>query len=484
MKWNKQKIQIVVVVFLSLFIAACGKEEEYVDGVIPVQYTEELSVLDKMKYANSTYAYQDGKVYYRRYHEDSYEEAALWGNYDAVPGAKKEIVCLDEDGVETVLFDDDGYGNIYLIADRFYMQTRGINIAENNINIIDTRLYSVDMQGNDRIDYGYGDILAIDRELNIVILKLWEEGKACYYAMNYETGEKKLILSDLDDYDSIGAYQNGWLYYIKYERRDDIDVSTLRAVSTDGEERDIIELTSADYDFTSTSLKSICNMEVDKDRIYFVYGGHSGSTNMFDGGKLISISLDGTDYKAVDTIEDAFYLCHDNGKTLVYFPQYFEWLQEEDGYNMLVWDEDADICYISDFPPNMLDAYKRSVYDNLSTRGSQYFMNRMILCDVTTYESEAERYRTDIYAIPDDSGEIVKVVMDIEQFITKWEEEEAEYIFYDDLYFADGFLYFKVEYNVYDRETSIGWRDGFRRLHTDIYRLKIGEDKAQILYSY
>ena len=92
--------------------------------------------------------------------------------------------------------------------------------------------------------------------------------------------------------------------------------------------------------------------------------------------------------------------------------------------------------------------------------------------------------KTDIYAIPDDSGRIVRVAMDIKQYITKWEEEEAGYIDYDDFYFADGVLYFKVEYNVYDAETSLGWRDGYRRLHTDIYRLKIGEDKAEVLYSY
>lgn len=55
---------------------------------------------------------------------------------------------------------------------------------------------------------------------------------------------------------------------------------------------------------------------------------------------------------------------------------------------------------------------------------------------------------------------------------------------YKDFYFADGVLYFKVEYSVYDKETSIGWRDGYCRLHTDIYRLETGESKAEVLYSY
>ena len=49
------------------------EEAEYVDEVMPAQYMDDLSLLSDMKYANNTYAYQDGKVYYRRYHEDSYE---------------------------------------------------------------------------------------------------------------------------------------------------------------------------------------------------------------------------------------------------------------------------------------------------------------------------------------------------------------------------------------------------------------------------
>ena len=34
------------------------------------------------------------------------------------------------------------------------------------------RLYSVDMQGNDRIDYGDGEILVIDREKKILIFDI------------------------------------------------------------------------------------------------------------------------------------------------------------------------------------------------------------------------------------------------------------------------------------------------------------------------
>ena len=49
---------------------------------------------------------------------------------------------------------------------------------------------------------------------------------------------------------------------------------------------------------------------------------------------------------------------------------------------------------------------------------------------------------------------------------------------------ADGFLYFEAEFNIYDRDSSIGWRDGYRRLQTDVYRLNLHEDVIELLYSY
>ena len=145
---KNRKKQLIFILMLAFCIVACGKgvqtaeseqtlpdnvivtyvseDIEYVDEVIPAQYTDDLSLLADMRYTNSTYVYQDGKVYYRRYHADSYEEAALGGEYHAIPEKKKEMVCVDADGTETVLFTDEGYGDIYLVDNRFYLTDGGI----------------------------------------------------------------------------------------------------------------------------------------------------------------------------------------------------------------------------------------------------------------------------------------------------------------------------------------------------------------------
>ena len=443
----------------NVILAYVSEDIEYVDEVIPVEYTDDLSLLADLKYANYTYAYQDGKVYYRRYHEDSYEEAALYGDYGAIPGTKKEMVCVDADGTVTELFTDYGDGSIDLVGNRFYLREwrRKENTQYGRTETVRC-LYSVDMQGNDRIDYGEGYVCKIDKERKIIIMELKEENSTYYYTINYETGERERF----SEYPA-----SGYRYYRKHT--DDENICELCEVSPEGEEREIIALTS-DGSQNYGVIEHILDIKVDGDRIYFVFGGYDGTAHVFQGGKLISVKLDGTDYKAVETDSDNYYICHDEGKTLVYFSERYNGNvgldAEPEEYSALVWDVEEDICYCSEFPGKDLFCYEEM--------GALY--------SVRGYDDELQRRREDIYALPDDSGKIVRVAMDIEQYITKWEEEKN--IDYEDFYFADGFLFFKVEYKVYDAGTSLGWRDGYRRLHTDIYRLKIGEDKAEVLYSY
>lgn len=462
----------------KVITAYLTEDVEYSDEALPEQYVDDLSLIEGMKNTNNIYAYQDGKVYYRRYHEDSYQETALWANYDFIPGTKKEIVCIDSDGKETELFMDEGFGDIYLINDRFYMTDGKLNEES---GMVDRQLYSVDMQGNDRINYGDGEILAIDRNRNIIILKMREQYDFCYYVMNYETGEKEEISFDFNNnYINFEAYQDGWIYYTEMET-EGIVIDKLCAVSLEGEQREIIALTSDKNKDPRSYNESIFKVEIDGDRIYFIFGGYDGSAFVFQGGMLISVKLDGTDYKAVETEGDTFYISHDNGKTLVYFPSKSMLLAVPgEEYGTTVWDVEANTCRPSKLPQSILLSYDRQTY---LTR-CYHSINKGALCELTQYGDEQNEERINIYAIPDESGKIVRVVMDLGGYFTMWENEETDLIEYEELYYADGFLYFTVKYSAWDRDTCIGWRDGFRRLRSEVYRLKMGESAAQMLYSY
>lgn len=171
-----------------------------------------------------------------------------------------------------------------------------------------------------------------------------------------------LLTMDMGDgFIDVEAYQDGWLYYTTFDRSDDI-VCRLCAVSLEGEKREIIAFTSyVNQQHYYSYTESILQLKVDGDRVFFIFGGYDGTAHVFQGGTLISIKLDGTDYKAVETEWDDFYLSHAGGKTLIYYPRYYYpfHIDPDIEYDMYVWDIDANKCYLTDFPRKILDGYRR-----------------------------------------------------------------------------------------------------------------------------
>lgn len=89
--------------------------------------------------------------------------------------------------------------------------------------------------------------------------------------------------------------------------------------------------------------------------------------------------------------------------------------------------------------------------------------------------------------LPDRTGRIVKVTGPLEDYIEVLSVDSGgakSNPQFKELYYEDGYLYFAAEYNEWSHEESIGWRDGYRRVRTEYYRLKLGEEKAELLYYY
>ncbi|MDE7252478.1 MAG: hypothetical protein K2O32_05980 [Acetatifactor sp.] len=438
-------------------------EITYSDKEIPVQYSEDLTLLDHMEQAGSSYAYRDGKVYYRQYHKDSFEEGAVYAYYEpSISGTDKEIVCVDADGEKAVLFSDRGYGNIYLIGERFYMT----EMTEDN-----TVIYSVDMQGQNRIDHGCGIIQAVDTDKGVLIVEtriLLESWETTYSVLNCKSGE--MISLNIDGYASLWfkAYHDGWCYFEACREKSD-QIYRVVAVSLEGEQREIIALAPDNSEEYLTYSESICEMKVVRDRIYLVFGGYAGSGSYFQGGTLITIKLDGSDYRAVELSfnADVFCVCYDDDMPYVYF--YYDYIEEEKNYYTSVWDVEADTVFLSDFPEQLLWA---------QLGASQYedYKNARVFC--VWHDA-----KYNVYALPDDSSRIVQVVTQIDDIIQRDDDDEYN-INYKHFYYADGFLYFQVEYNIYSKEYSLGWRDGYIRFQTDVYRMKPDENLLELLYSF
>lgn len=448
---------------------------KYSDEVIDITYTDDLSLLEEMEWTNHSYAYRDGTVYYRQYHAGG-SELDRSGRVDSVTGGKREIACVNQEGEKTELFQDNGWGDIYLMGERLYMtECRKENLEWK------FKIYSVDREGNDRIDYGIGEIRAVDEARNLLILEM-QEGRhglvSDIRVLDCSNGDCTSLGPFLkgDGWNegeefvqwSFEDYQDGWIYLscLRSDGTKESDHTTeLYAVSLEGAWQKIITLTSDEI-----FIESIIQLEVLGDRIFFTYGGYDGREQWYQGGKMISIKRDGTDYKAIEdidagrpTYEDTFFLRQDAGRTLLYFEvSYFVAdEQSESGnerYFVTLWDVDTGTLYPSAAP-----------YTVCSGVNGIYIAGE------------------EVCAIPDRSGRIVKAADHLDDYIEIWRtEDDYEYgPSFRNLYFRDGYLYFTAEYGTWTDD--VDWLDRpiyHIRMRMEGYRLKLGEDKAELLYAY
>lgn len=451
------------------------------DEKFPIVYTDDLSLLDQMGQTDCSYAERDGNVYYRQYHEDSYEEGALWGIYQATAGTDKEIVRIDADGEKTVLFHDKGYGNIYLMGERFYM-TELVSKKDKDTERTCTNVYSVDMQGRNRIDYGEnGSICFVDWDKNYIVMGFLEDTfDTVYRILNVEKGELTVLPLDSAKYRTFWDYHDGWCYF---EENSGDGIFRIVAVSPEGERREVIALTSDQNTEEYGYREEICDLRVEGERIYIVFGGYAGSGNFYQGGRILTTRLDGSDYRAIECSADQYYVRQEQGRPLVYFPHY----RYDDGeqaadsgndYETTVWDVEKNSTYPCDFPVQFI----YSLDHKIAVGGLTGLSN-----PVCVYQHSTGG--VDFYVLPDDSGSVVRAAMRIDEDIrpigdmpaSSMEEYEIDY---QHLYYADGYLYFEAEFNVYDREYAIGWRDGYRRIQTDVYRRRLADGEMELLYSY
>ncbi len=440
------------------------------DAQIPAQYTDDLSPLQDTGVGDHNYVYSEGNVYYRQYHGDSYEEGALWAAYQPAAGTGKEIVRIGADGKRTELFLDEGYGDIYLIGGRFYM-TEMKACKKKEYETVSSYVYSVDMRGKNRVDYGEGEFCAADGEEGKIVLKMWDadDWEASYFVLDCGTGELKPCQPDFCDTLRFCAYRDGWIYFDGH-REGEETVCRLVAVSLDGKAKEIIALksdTQENYGYR----EDIYQVEAVGDRICFVFGGYAGTGHFYQGGRIVTVKADGSDYRAIETFADSYYVCRDAKGTRIYFSE--EWLGiDQEEYPSCVWDVRANTLSPSDFPKQIL--YGQRTHTELPYKD---YVDKEIL-----HLLQGET--TEICAVPDHSGRIIRVAGKIEDTMGRREAAGADDMRYRHLFYADGYLYFTVEWSAYDSAYSVGWRDGYRRIRTETYRLGLGEKKAELLYAY
>ena len=230
-------------------------------------------------YANETYAWE--------YTTNSLKTAALFANYDYVTCDANQLVKTDANGKRTVIYQGNGYGNIWIVNERMYLYRN--NSKENK----ERELFSLNMQGKDEHAYGDYEVHAVyDKYL---VLTNSEETEI--HVMDTETEDIQLLEADAQY-----LYTDDDTVYFTEHPKDTDEHIVLASVKLDATERcRLADVRKEDVNQiiqTSTNLYINC-VQVVKDKVYFSCGTYGGSASVYQGGVLAKVKKDGSNFKVL-----------------------------------------------------------------------------------------------------------------------------------------------------------------------------------------
>lgn len=228
-------------------------------------------------YANETYAWE--------YTKDSLKTAALFANYAYVSCDANQLVQTDANGKRTVIYQGNGYGNIWIVNERMYLYRN--NSRENK----ERELFSLNMQGKDEHAYGDYEVHAV----NDKYLVLTNREETEIHVMDTETEDIQLLEADAQY-----LYTDGDTVYFTENPKDTGEHIALASVKLDATERHrLADVKKEDIKqpVQTKALLVINCVQVVQDTVYFSCGTYGGSASVYQGGVLAAIKKDGSDFK-------------------------------------------------------------------------------------------------------------------------------------------------------------------------------------------
>ena len=230
-------------------------------------------------YANETYAWE--------YTKNSLKTAALFANYDYVTCDANQLVKTDANGKRTVIYQGNGYGNLWIVNERMYLYRN--NSKENK----ERELFSLNMQGKDEHAYGDYEVHAVYDKY----LVLTNSEEAEIHVMDTETEDILLLETDAQY-----LYTDDDTVYFTEHPKDTDEHIVLASVKLDATERcRLADVRKEDVNQiiqTSTNLYINCVQAV-QDTVYFSCGTYGGSASVYQGGVLAKVKKDGSNFKVL-----------------------------------------------------------------------------------------------------------------------------------------------------------------------------------------
>lgn len=389
-----------------------------------------------------------GSLYYWKYNSESFNSPATFAYYYPVQSTVNQLVCRHEDGSEEILLSTQGNGPIFIVGGRIYLEKDN------------TTLFSVKLDGSDRVEHGIFEPWAADEASGTLIGTSYAQGGGVYLL---RAEDHKLVKVSDEGYTFLGAI-DGYCYYTSTSSGK-APGFTLFRVSIDGSE--VTELDSMTKQSGDILGLDICELSKLNDTIYYSYGFYAGTGGFFQNGGINCVDVDGSNKKVCVEYgglnAEEFLAEEKDGQVFIYYIG----SDDVNGSYIGFWD---DYPYSGCYVKNMSTGETKKSDFALSRPGAFVCMDGgiyMIKENSAAYSLLIPQETANDFGFVDTPGGSEKTLALISRLDVIGDE-----------------VFFTVDWSIRAPENDFGWRPGYARERSTFYTMKIGDKEAAELYSY
>lgn len=425
----------------------------HIDGVTPeriimhdeVRDTENRYLLKSVKEAfnnGGEYVRKGESIYYWKYNKDSFDKTAFYADFPRMTGENNQLVRRLDDNTETVVYQGSGYGNIFIYGGRFYLTGSSLR-ATSWSEPCEPFIYSIDMEGKDRKDFGPGRILDMDEE-NGFLVCMSAEPEEKLYLINCEDGERTQLCES-------AVYMGGEGGYVYYENCNEKGSLVIeKAEVHSGQKETIVSLPGYALDNGLQEWTFVLVSQILEGYLYFNYGFIDNGTGSIYGGGLIGrIGLDGSGYEVIAGPEIS------KGEALYVYA-----------------DERGGLFVVTKDTLNKGLGVEISLENKtVKELGTERAGLGEILCENGT-----------AYFYPNADNNSVQILTDPR--LSRYPESQDYFYHVCNAEIAGEYLYYVTECSIHKSDGDIGWRGSYERQETILYRRLLEGGEPEELYRY
>gem|GEM_PF-5732184 len=396
-----------------------------------------------------------GKTYYWRYTAASVDESGLFGYISPNSGVINQLMVREKDGEEHVLLEDGGYGVIYIVNGRLYYTTSSNNWKSIRLDGTDLRIESANMSV-EGIDPLSGAM--VYQEYDSKVLAVWDKEERAADIVSTADSDfdfRVLAVSDGYVYVSRKSYPDESLSFFRYH------IAAKKTESLGG-----LSLSARQF-----SIGLIHEGAVFGDDLYVSGVPMQGTGHFYYNGTLDSFSLSGG---------TSWSLARESDEPTIRYPEFY-----------FIVEDDVPYLYF----------YGGEETDGISTSIKPWFESGTMRVNLKTHltESTSEPWIADgSYALI--NGSLVTRRTPLSQELTTVCDAAAlSALGCSDLCTAgenafcrigsfsllSDSAWFTVNKGVReDNSLDMGWRYGYRRTESSVYRSDFETGEVELVYSY